>query len=428
MRIIILNFSAVNLELFLAKRIHFSKETGDQNRRATPPVIRIAMAGIAIGLAVMIVSVAVITGFKKEVRNKVIGFGSHIQLTNFDNNISYETTPLAVNDSLRSALQNTVGVRHTEIFATKPGIIKTDNNFLGIVLRGVDVGFDTTFFQKHLVEGKMLRIDPEKPGNDVILSRSMAKMLSLSCDDSFSAYFVNKQEVRARKFHITGIYDTGVLDYDKLFILCDIRQIRRINGWDDDMASGIGIFIDHYSAIDELTDELFFSLIDKKDRLGNTYYVRSIKDLNPMIFNWLSVLDSNVTVILILMILVSGFTMISGLLIIILERTNMIGILKTLGERNYSIRKVFLYVSFFLIVKGMFWGNVTGIAVCLLQSHFKWIKLDPETYYLDAMPIDINLATLLVINIGSLLVSMFMMIAPSFLITKIEPAGSLRFE
>jgi lipoprotein-releasing system permease protein len=417
----------VNLEFFLAKRIHFSSDKGD-NRLVTPPVVRIAMAGIAIGLAVMIVSVAVVTGFKKEVRNKVIGFGSHIQLTNFDNNISYETVPLAINDSLRNVLENTAGVRHTEVFATKPGIIKTDDNFQGIVLKGVGLDFDTVFFRKHMVEGEMLRIDSVKLSNDAIISRSMANMLRLDCGDSFLAYFVNSRDVRVRKFHITGIYNTGFSDYDKLFVICDIRQIRHINGWDNDMASGVGIFIDHYNAIDELTDELYFSLINRKDRLGNTYYIRSIKELNPMIFNWLGVLDSNVAVILILMILVSGFTMISGLLIIILERTNMIGILKTLGENNCSIRKIFLYVSFFLIVKGMFWGNVIGIAVCLLQSHFKWIKLDPETYYLDAMPIDMSLVTLLVINTGSLAVSMFMMLAPSFLITKIEPATSIRFE
>jgi lipoprotein-releasing system permease protein len=417
----------MNLELFLAKRIHFSKNGGD-NRRVTPPVVRIAMAGIAIGLAIMIVSVAVVTGFKKEVRNKVIGFGSHIQLTNFDNNISYEAVPLAINDSLRHALKNTPGVRHIEVFATKPGIIKTESDFQGIVLRGVSSDFDTTFFRKHLVEGEMFRIDPEKPGNDAIISRSMAKMLRLACGDSFFAFFVNNQDVRPRRLHITGIYDTGFLDYDKLFVICDIRQIRRINGWDDDMASGVGIFIDHYDVIDELTDELFFSLMDRKDRLGNTYYIRSIKELNPMIFNWLGVLDSNVAVILVLMILVSGFTMIAGLLIIILERTNMIGILKTLGECNYSIRKIFLYVSFFLITKGMFWGNVAGIAVCLLQSHFKWIRLDPETYYLDAMPVDLNITSILIINVGSLAVSMFMMLAPSFLITKIEPANSIRFE
>jgi lipoprotein-releasing system permease protein len=417
----------VNLEFFLAKRIHFSGESG-KDRRVTPPVVRIAMAGIAIGLAVMIVSVAVVTGFKKEVRNKVIGFGAHLQLTNFDNNTSYETVPLAINDSLRRALESTPGVRHVEIFATKPGIIKTEDNFQGIVLRGVDADFDPAFFRKHLVEGEMLRIDPEKPDNDALLSRNMANMLRLGCGESFLAYFVNNGDVRVRKLRIAGIYDTGFSDYDRIFAFCDIRLIRRINGWDGDMASGAAIFIDRYNDLDRLTEALYFSLIDRKDRLGNTYYIQSVKELNPMIFNWLSVLDSNVVVILILMILVSGFTMISGLLIIILERTQMIGILKTLGESNYSIRKIFLYVSSFLIAKGMFWGNVIGIAVCLLQSHFGWVKLDPETYYLDAMPIDMNLLSLLVINIGSLAVSLFMMIAPSFLITRIEPATALRFE
>jgi lipoprotein-releasing system permease protein len=417
----------MNLELFLAKRIHFSKDKGD-NRRVTPPVVRIAMAGIAIGLAVMIVSVAVVVGFKKEVRNKVIGFGSHIQLTNFDNNISYETTPIAVNDSLRNVLTNTKGVRHIEVFATKPGIIKTDNNFQGIVLRGMSSDFDATFFKKHLVEGQMLHIDSQKLNNDVLVSRRTANMLHLGCDDSFLAYFVNNGDIRPRKLHIAGIYDTGFSDYDKLFVICDIRQIRRINQWDDDMASGVGVFIDQYNDLDDITEELYYSLMDRKDRFGNTYYIRSIKELNPMIFNWLAVLDSNVVVILILMILVSGFTMISGLLIIILERANMIGILKTLGESNYSIRKVFLYVSFFLIVKGMFWGNVIGIGICLLQSHFKWLRLNPENYYLDSVPIEMSVFSLLFINIGSLAVSMFMMIAPSFLITKIEPAKSIRFE
>jgi lipoprotein-releasing system permease protein len=418
----------MNFELFLAKRIHFSREKGGDKRRVTPPVVRIAMAGIAIGLAVMIISVAVVIGFKKEVRNKVIGFGAHIQLTNFDHNLSYETIPISVNDSLCNVLTATKGVRHIELFATKPGMIKTDHDFQGIILRGMSAGFDTVFFKKHLVEGQMLHFDPQTASADVLVSRRTANLLHLGCDDSFLAYFVNDGTVRARKFHIAGIYNTGFSDYDKLFVVCDIRQIRRINGWDDDMASGIAIFIDRYKELDELEEALFFSLMDCKDRFGNTYYIRSIKELNPMIFNWLAVLDSNVVVILILMILVSGFTMISGLLIIILERTNMIGILKTLGQSNYSIRKVFLYVAFFLIVKGMFWGNVIGLGVCLLQSHFKWIRLNPDNYYLDAAPIDLSLLSLLLINTGSLVVSVLMMIVPSFLITKIEPARSVRFE
>ena len=418
----------MNLEFFIAKRIHFSSDGGD-NKRVTPPVVRIAMAGIAIGLAVMIVSVAIVVGFKKEVRNKVIGFDSHIQLTNFDNNISYESVPIAISDSLLNELSETDGVRHIEIFATKPGIIKTETDFHGVVMKGMNYDFDSTFFYNHLVEGQMLRIDSVTLSSQVLLSRSMSNMLRLKCGDSFFAYFVdNNNEVRVRKLSITGIYDTGFYDYDKVFVICDIKQIRRINGWNEDLASGVGIFVDDYNRLDELTEELFFSFIDRKDRLGNTYNIRSIKDLNPMIFSWLEILDSNVIIILVLMIIVSGFTMISGLLIIILERTNMIGILKALGESNYSIRKVFLYVSLFLILKGMLWGNAIGLLLCYLQSHFEWLKLDQETYYLDSVPIDISWISLLLINIGSLAVSMIMMIAPSYLISKIEPAKSIRFE
>ncbi|MDR3252662.1 MAG: ABC transporter permease [Tannerella sp.] len=417
----------MNFEFFIAKRIHFSKDKGT-DKRVTPPVIRIAMAGVAVGLAVMIMAVAIVVGFKKEVRNKVIGFDSHIQLTNFDNNISFESIPIAVNDSLRRAICSFEGVRHIEVFTTKPGMLKTETDFQGIVLKGVDADFDTAFFKSHLVEGLMIKIDSAKIGTQALISRTTARLLHLSCEDSFLAYFFNNGEVRARKFTISGIYDTGFADYDRLFVICDIKHIRRLNGWDSDMASGVNIFIDDYEQLDRMSDELYFSLIERKDRLGNTYYIRSIKELNQMIFNWLGVLDSNVVLLLVLMIIVSGFTMISGLLIIILERTNMIGVLKALGQNNFSIRKIFLYVSFFLIVKGMFWGNLTGLALCLLQSHFHWLKLDPATYYLDSVPIDLNLFSLLLINLGTLAVSMLMMIAPSYLISKIEPAKSIRFE
>jgi len=417
----------MNFEFFIAKRIHFSKDKGT-DKRVTPPVIRIAMAGVAVGLAVMIMAVAIVVGFKKEVRNKVIGFGSHIQLTNFDNNISFEAMPIAVSDSLRHAIGSFKGVRHIEVFATKPGMLKTETDFQGIVLKGMDADFDTAFFKSHLVEGRMIKIDSSKMSNQALVSRTTARLLHLSCGDSFLAYFINNREVRARKFDISGIYDTGFADYDRLFVICDIKHIRRLNGWESDMVGGVNIFIDDYEQLDKMSDELYFSFIDRKDRLGNTYYIRSIKELNQMIFNWLGVLDSNVVLLLVLMIIVSGFTMISGLLIIILERTNMIGVLKALGESNYSIRKIFLYVSSFLIIKGMFWGNITGLALCLLQSHFHWFKLDPATYYLDSVPVDLNLFSFLLINIGTLAVSMLMMIAPSYLISKIEPAKSIRFE
>ena len=417
----------MNFEFFVAKRIHFSRVKGD-NKRVTPPVIRIAIAGVAIGLAVMIMSIAIVIGFKKEVRNKVIGFDSHIQLTNFDNNISYESVPIAISDTLRNELIEKDGVSHVEIFATKPGIIKTETDFQGVVFKGVSSDFDTTFFKENLVEGQMINIDSVNLSNQSLISRSIANMLQLRLGDSFNAYFVDKQDVRARRFSITGIYDTGFPDYDKLFIICDIKQIRRINEWDNDMVSGVGIFVDEYNRLDEISEDLFFSLIDRQDRLGNFYYVRSIKELSPLIFNWLGILDSNVVIMLILMIIVSGFTMISGLLIIILERTNMIGVLKALGENNYSLRKMFLYISFFLISKGMFWGNAIGLLICFLQSRYHWLKLDRDIYYLDAVPIEINWVSLFLINIGSLAVSMLMMIAPSYMISKIEPAKSIRFE
>lgn len=414
----------MNLELFIARKIHFSKQG---ERQATPPAIRIAMIGIALGLAVMILSVAIVIGFKKEVRNKVIGFGSHIQITNFDNNSSYQTKPIAVSDSFLVALTERSGIRHVETFATKPGILKTETDFQGIVLKGVDRQYDWSFFQKNLKEGEVFQLDSAKRSSDVIISRYLSDLVGLKVGDSFLTYFV-EEDVRARKFHITGIYETGFADYDKLFVIADIRQVKRLNGWSDDQVSGVELLVDDYGQVDSLAENLYFELMDKQDREGNTYYVRSIKELNPMIFSWLEVLDINVVVILVLMLAVAGFTMISGLLIIILERTNMIGILKALGENNRSIRKIFLYVSFFLIGKGMLWGNVIGISLCLLQSYTHLIKLDSSIYYLDAVPVDLNVVSLALLNIGTLLVSMLMMLGPSYLITRISPAKSIRFE
>ena len=414
----------MNLELFIARKIHFSKEG---NRQVTPPAVRIAIVGVALGLAVMILSVAIVIGFKKEVRNKVIGFGSHIQITNFDNNSSYETTPIAVSDSLLQALREFPGIKHIEGYATKMGILKTDSDFQGVVLKGIDTDYDWSFFRNNLKEGELLTIDPKKTSTDVIISRYLSDLLGLKLGDSILTYFV-QEDVRARKFNIVGIYETGFMDYDKLFVLADIKQVRRLNGWEKDEVSGLELLVDDYDKLDQIAEDLYFNLVEKQDRHGNTYFTRSIKEMNPMIFNWLDVLDVNVVVILILIFAVAGFTMISGLLIIILERTNMIGILKALGENNASIRKIFLYISFFLIGKGMLWGNVVGIAICLIQSHFRIIKLDPSIYYLDAVPIDLSIVSLILLNIGTLCASMLMMLGPSYLITKIDPAKSIRFE
>ena len=385
------------------------------------------MLGIALGLAVMILSVSIVIGFKKEVRNKVIGFGSHIQITNFDNNSSYESQPIAVSDTLLGELRRFPGIRHVERFATKLGILKTDEDFQGIVLKGVDEDYDWSFFRDNLKEGKLFAIQPDKRSTEVLISKYLADRLRLRVGDSFLTYFV-QEEVRARKFTIAGIYETGFEDYDKMFVIADIKQIRRLNGWDADQVSGLELQVSDYDKLDRVAEEVYFALAERQDRNGNTYYARSIKELNPMIFDWLDVLDINVVVILVLMLAVAGFTMISGLLIIILERTNMIGILKALGESDRSIRKIFLYVSFFLIGKGMLWGNVIGISLCLLQRIFRVVRMDPSIYYLDAVPIDLNWLSLILLNIGTLVISMLMMLAPSYLITKIDPAKSIRFE
>lgn len=413
----------MNLELFIARKIHFSKEDG---RKRTPPAVRIAMTGIAMGLAVMILSVAIIVGFKKEVRNKVIGFGSHIQITNFDSNTSFEYSPIAVSDSLMEQLRAFPGVSHVETFATKPGMMKTAEDFQGIILKGVDTDYDWSFFQKHLKEGEIFTIDPDKSTTDIILSQYLANLLGLKVDDTILTFFI-QDDVRARRFHITGIYDTGSVEFDKLFVLADIKQVRRLNGWDSDQVSGLEILIDDYDRIDEVAEELFFAMAEKKDRLDNQFFVRSVKELNPMIFHWLEALDINVVLILILMMAVAGFTMISGLLVIILERINMIGILKALGQNNRSIRKVFLYISFFLIGKGMVWGNIIGLAICWVQSYFKVFKMDPSVYYIDVVPIEINILSIILINAGALFASMLMMLGPTYVITKVDPVKSIRF-
>ncbi|MDD2438126.1 MAG: ABC transporter permease [Massilibacteroides sp.] len=414
----------MNFELFIARKIYFSKEEGKQ---ATPPAVRIAMIGIALGLAVMMLSIAIIVGFKQEVRNKVAGFGSHIQITNFDSNNSYESHPVAISDSLLAFLRNYPGIKQVEKFATKPGILKTDTDFQGIVLKGVDTDFDWTFFKNNLIEGTIFAVDPQKTGTEVVLSRYLCDLLGLHLGDSFLTYFI-QEDIRVRKFKITGIYDTGFQEYDKLFVIADIKQVRRLNGWEKDEASGVELLINDFSQLDKVAESLYFSISEKKDRNGNTFYSRSIKELNPMIFSWLSVLDTNVIVILILMMAVAGFAMISGLIILILERTNMIGILKALGLSNTRIRRIFLYISFFLIGKGMLWGNMIGLAFCFLQYQFRFIKLDPTVYYMDAVPIHLSPIAFLLLNIGTLTAAMLMIFGPSFLITKIEPAKSIRFE
>lgn len=415
----------MSTELFIARRIYRGDKQND--KRVSSPAIRIAITGIALGLAVMLVAVCIIVGFKKEVRAKVVGFGSHIQVTAFDSNNSYEQTPIAFSDTLASILTSNNAISHIQEYITKPGIIKTDDDFMGVVLKGVTERYDWAFFRKNMVEGEVIQPGDTTTGNRAILSREIADKLQLKMGDSFTCYFV-QEPVRARRFTIAGIYETNFEEYDKLYVITEKEVLASLNGWEEDMVSGIELLVKDYDNLDRTTQDLFFTLASHSDRFGNNLYTRSINDINPMIFNWLNLLDMNVWVIIILMLVVSGFTMISGLLIIILERTNMIGMLKSMGARDFSIRKVFLYLSAFLIGQGMLWGNVIALLFCFLQDRFQLLKLDPATYYLSSVPVDLNLLYILLLNAGTLLVTLLMMVGPSYLVARITPARSIRFE
>lgn len=415
----------MNTELFIAKRLYKGEKKNE--KRVSSPAVSIAVTGIALGLTVMILSVCIVIGFKKEIRGKVIGFGSHIQITSFEDNSSYELNPIAISDTLMNKLNANTQIRHVQPYIIKPGIIKTDENFQGIVLKGVNDAYDWDFFKKNMVEGHIIQPDDTSGVNQAIVSRDIANKLHLKLGDKFTTYFV-QEPVRARRFEITGIYQTNFEDYDKLYILTDMNLLSKLNQWDDDFASGLEVLVKDYNNLDLTAQNLFFDMATHRDRLGNTLYTQSIKDINPIIFDWLSLLDMNVWIIIILMLIVSGFTMISGLLIIILERTNMIGILKAVGTRDFNIRKIFLYLSSFLILKGLFWGNIIALLICFAQKYLHIIKLNPEVYYTAYVPVDINLWNILIINIGTLVVSLLMMIGPSYLIAKISPAKSIKFE
>ncbi|MGL4805413.1 MAG: ABC transporter permease [Bacteroidales bacterium] len=419
----------MNIELFIAKKI-YSNEQGE--KRVSLPAIRIAMAGIALGLTVMILAVAIVLGFKQEIRNKVIGFGSHIQIANLDNNSSFESEPILLTDTLYQILNQNSNIRHIESYITKPGIMKTDTEFQGVVFKGTSDAYDWDFIRDHLVEGEIPDFYPDSLGgalsnaNEVLISQYISDLMNLNAGDDFLSYFVG-ETVKLRKFKIKGIYKTNFVDFDKIFVFTNNPTLRKLNDWSDDQVSGVELKVKDYAKLDQTTEDLYYELQDL-DSGGSGYYVRSIVDLYPQIFSWLDLLDINVWVILTLMVLVSGFTMVSGLLIIILERTNMIGILKSMGAANVSIRKIFLYICGFLIVRGLMWGNLIAVSICVLQYYFKFLKLDPEMYYLSSVPIAGNLFYLLLINVGTLIVTMLMLIGPSMIISRIVPAKSIRFE
>lgn len=415
----------MNFELFIAQKIFFSK-SGQE--RISRPIVRLATTGIAICLAAMIIAVGIVVGFKQEVRNKLIGFGSHIQVSASFSNQTYETTPIQFDSTLIKNIEGSPYVKHVQRFATQPGIIKVNDDFQGFVLKGIDQDYDWTFFKNNLTEGSTFTLSDSTTSNQALISQKVAELLQLSVGDKFHAYFIIDGKVRVRPMEVSGIYSTGFSDYDKIFIIGDIRHVRKLNQWEEGECSGVEIELNDFNQMEQATESIYPYIGNQYDAKGMFYMMKSIQDINPQIFSWLDLLDMNAIVILILMMLVAGFTMISGLLILILDRTNMIGILKALGASNLSIQKLFHYISLFIVGKGMIIGNIIGGILCLLQKQFNIIKLDPDIYYVDTVPIELSWIKILLINIGVFLISSLILRLSTFIISKISPIKSIRFE
>ena len=410
-------------EFFIAKRITFSRGA---NRNFSAPIVNISVAGIALGLAVMIISMAVVTGFRNEVSSKVTGFSADIQISNFDANNSFETQPINSNEVPIDSIRQLDGVVHIQPYIVKSGIIKTQDNIQAIALKGIDSEYDWRFLRSHIVAGDTFAIVDTVKSNRIFLSSYIANLLHLGVGDKLSVYFV-QDPPRVRPFIISGLYKTSVEDFDHVFAFVDMRHLQKVNDWQSGQITGFEITIDDFSRLDELSDSIFFIAGNNFTQGGANVKVTNIKERYPQIFDWLNLQDMNVWVILALMLAVAGFNMISGLLILILEKTNMIGMLKAIGYNNWNIQKIFLIQSFFLITKGLVWGNVIGIGLCLLQQQFAIIPLDEASYYMNTVPINMQMIHIVALNVGTLITTMLIMLLPSLLISHISPAKAIKF-
>jgi lipoprotein-releasing system permease protein len=415
----------MNFPLYIARKIY--NDQGDK-RKVSRPVIRIATLGVAIGLAVMLISVSVVLGFKHTIRDKVIGFGSHITVGDFLTIQGSDQYPIEMGDSMMNVLKSIKGVDKVQRYAMKQGILKTDSDFLGVMFKGIAEEYDTTFLHNNMVEGYIPAFSSEASKQQIVVSKMIADQLHLHAGDRLFAYFFSNNGVRPRKYTITGIYQTNLSMFDKVICYTDLYSAVKLNGWESDQTSGAELTVKDFSKLDDVADILTHRVNRSSDKYGETYSSATIQQNYPQIFSWLDLLDLNVWIILTLMVCVAGFTMISGLLIIILERTNMIGVLKALGARNKTVRHTFLWFAVFIIGKGLLIGNIIGLGLILLQKYTGLIHLDPATYYVSTVPVEVNIPIILLINIATLLVSVFVLIAPSYLISHIHPAKSMRYE
>lgn len=412
----------MNVSHYIAKRLLRGRS---DEPKLSGPVVAVATAAVVLGVVVMIVALSVGLGFKQEIRDNVVGFGTHIQIVNFDNNQSYETNPIRSDSTLESQIRSIDGVRGVQAFILKPGIIKTKEAEQGIALKGVDEGFDWNFIKSKCVEGS---VDSALCATDyIVLSSTTADALKLEIGDAVRMYFIQEGKIRARRYTLRAIFNSHFPEFDEAMAFVDMDGLRKLNGWEEGYVSGYEVLLNDFDKLDAAAHDAAL-IASMRVAAGDSFMrVLSIRDMQPQIFGWLDLLDMNIVVILVLIICVASLNMVSGLLILILENTNTIGLLKSMGARNGSVRGVFLYMAVHIIGKGMIIGNVVGLAICLFQQTTGWMTLDPENYYLDTVPILISPSVLLGMNVGTLLLTTLILIGPSQIVARISPAKSIRF-
>ena len=411
----------MNLEYFIAKRLITAR---DHKSSISAPIIKIAIAAIAIGMIMMIISIATGIGLQQKIRQKVAAFNGHIIITNYDENQSQlSITPISTHQDFYPKFKNIEGINHVQAVATKSGIIRTETAFEGIIFKGVGKEYRWNHLQEYLVSGKLPNLNSQL-NDEVLISEFLAKRLNLKVGDKFNTFFMKEdtnQKPNLRVFKITGIFNSGFQEFDSTYIIGDLRHIQRINKWESDQVGSFEVFVDDFNAIQEKGQEVY-------EKTGSTLDTQTIVEKYYYIFEWLKLFDFNIIVILVIMIAVATINMVVALLVLILERTQMIGILKSMGANNWAVRKIFLYNAFYLISKGLFWGNLIGVGMLLIQQNFGVIKLNPENYYVNEAPVFIDFGTIFLLNIGTIIICLLILLIPSYIITKISPIKAIRFD
>lgn len=410
----------MNYEFFIAKRIIAGKE---YKNNISSPIIKIAITAIALGIIIMLIAIATSTGLQSKIRDKMSGFKGHIQITNYDNNYSdVSTVPLDISQEFYPNFTNIEGVKNVQVFANKTGLLRTETTFEGIVFKGVSTDYDWSFFKEYLVEGRLPDFEQSR-NREVILSKFVADRLELKLNDTLQAWFSNEKSTskfKRRKPILVGIYSTGFQEFDKNMMIGDIREVQRLNNWEPNKVGGFEVLINNFDELKEKGDEVYKSI-------PSTLNSQTIVETYPTIFDWIKLFDNNVNFIISIMILIAAINMITALLVLILERVQMIGILKALGSTNWSIRNIFLYNAAYLILQGLFWGNLIGLTLIFIQHYFSIITLNPATYYVNTVPVSISFWSILLLNIGTLILCLIALIIPSYIVTKIVPSKSIKF-